>query len=75
MNDNYSRPEWHFKKRLLAGPLVRVIKSHRVLLLSGARQTGKSTLLQNESPFRDWPRITLDDYGALQQARRSPSGL
>ncbi|MBI4726302.1 ATP-binding protein [candidate division TA06 bacterium] len=75
MNNNHSHHEWIYKKRLLAGPLAQALKSHRVLVLSGARQTGKSTLLQNEEPFCGWPYITLDDYEALKQARQSPSGL
>lgn len=75
MNNKHSRPEWIYKKRLLAGPLAQALKSHRVLVLSGARQSGKSTLLQNEQPFCEWFYITLDDYEALKQARQSPNGL
>jgi hypothetical protein len=75
MNKYHSRREWIYKERLLAGPLARAAKSHRVLVLSGARQTGKSTLLQNQAPFRDWHYVTLDDYQTLRQARESPAGL
>lgn len=36
---------------------------------------GKSTLLANEQPFRDWRYISLDDFDALDQARRDPAAL
>jgi predicted AAA+ superfamily ATPase len=44
-------------------------------VLTGARQVGKSTLLANEEPFRDWRYVSLDDYDALDQAHRDPSAL
>jgi predicted AAA+ superfamily ATPase len=44
-------------------------------VLTGARQVGKSTLLANEQPFRSWRYITLDDFDALDQARRTPAAL
>lgn len=75
MNNIYTPNEWKYKKRIVAGQLATALKSHRVVVLSGARQTGKSTLLQNEKPFCDWPYISLDDYQALSQARQSPGGL
>jgi predicted AAA+ superfamily ATPase len=46
-----------------------------VVVLTGARQVGKSTLLANEEPFRDWRYVSLDDYDALDQAHRDPSAL
>lgn len=46
-----------------------------VVVLTGARQVGKSTLLANEAPFSGWRYITLDDFDALAQARRDPSAL
>jgi hypothetical protein len=40
-------------------------------VLSGARQVGKSTLLLNAEPFRNWRFHSLDDFDTLQQARES----
>lgn len=51
------------------------IKDHSVVILTGARQVGKSTLLQNEPPFCDWRFINLDDFDTLAQARRDPASL
>lgn len=51
------------------------LKVSPVIVLTGARQTGKSTLLQNELPFRNWRYITFDDLDVLAQAKRDPEAL
>lgn len=75
MNEYHSDFKLNYKPRLLAELLRKVSKDHPIVVLSGARQVGKSTLLQNESPFKDWRYITLDDYDVLAQARKEPSAL
>lgn len=46
------------------------------VVLSGLRQTGKSTLLQNESAFIHGHRYrTLDDFGILAAAKTNPESL
>jgi hypothetical protein len=56
--------------------LVSALAEARVACLLGARQTGKSTLVQaiarNEHPSR---YVTLDDPGALEAARADPMGF
>ena len=44
-------------------------------MLTGARQVGKSTLLLNASPFRNWRFRTLDDFDTLEQATSNPESL
>jgi len=44
-----------------------------VVVISGARQVGKSTFLQNEFP--DYKYISLDDFSVLQQAKSDPLSL
>ncbi|MCX8117592.1 MAG: ATP-binding protein [Desulfobacterota bacterium] len=44
-----------------------------MVIVSGARQVGKSTFLQNEFP--DFKYLSLDDFSALHQAQRDPSSL
>ena len=46
-----------------------------MVVLTGARQVGKSTLLMEENPFRSWPYVSLDDMDQLDLARRNPVGL
>src|SRR4030043_674846 len=73
MNENHSGHELSYKKRWI-GQLVRsAIKNFPVVVISGARQVGKSTFLQNEFP--DYKYISLDDFSVLQQAKSDPSSL
>lgn len=68
MNTTY-RPRW------LAERLREALDFSPVVVLSGARQTGKSTLLQSEPPFKDWPYLTLDDLDTREAAEKDPGRL
>ena len=46
-----------------------------VAVLTGARQTGKSTLARMLPIGADRSYFTLDDYGVLEQAQREPDAL
>lgn len=46
-----------------------------VTVLTGARQTGKSTLLANEPLFADYAYTTLDDYETRGLARKNPKAF
>lgn len=61
--------------RWLEPRLEEVLKSHPVVVLTGPRQVGKSTLLEHAEFLKDWRYITLDDSDALEQAREDPKGL
>ncbi len=50
--------------------ILSATKSRPVLLLTGARQTGKSSLLQKA--FQDIEYITLDSIQYAQQAKENP---
>ena len=75
MNDNHSSPELKYKPRWIAPVLRNAAKNHAVIVLTGARQVGKSTLLRQESPFSAWKYVSLDDFDNLSQARSEPSSL
>ncbi len=75
MNDNHSQSEGSYRPRWLAGRLRQTIKAHPIVVLTGARQVGKSTLLRNEKPFSTWRQHTLDDLDVLRQAEREPDAL
>jgi predicted AAA+ superfamily ATPase len=51
------------------------LESHPVVILSGPRQVGKSTLLTASKTFAGWRAITLDDVDVLDQAKHDPKGL
>jgi predicted AAA+ superfamily ATPase len=60
--------------RLVAGSLADRLQVMPAVVLTGARQTGKSTLAQELMPE---PRryVTFDDIDALDAARRDPESL
>ena len=61
--------------RLLAEPLARAAGTMPVVVVTGARQTGKSTLVRKLAPARERLYLTLDDLDILDQARSSPEDL
>ncbi|MBL7195287.1 MAG: ATP-binding protein [Desulfobacterales bacterium] len=75
MNDYQSHNELKYKPRWIAPLLRNAAKDHPIVVLTGARQVGKSTLLQQEPPFADWRYITMDDFDTLSQAKSDPSSL
>ncbi len=61
--------------RLLAGPLLHAAGASPVVIVTGARQTGKTTLVQSALAERDYDYLTLDDPDLLEQARAAPDEL
>ena len=51
--------------------ILRVAKSFRVLVVTGPRQVGKSTLLKSLMP-EDMTYVTLDDEKLRQEAKENP---
>ena len=74
MNNYYSQPEYYYP-RWITSSLVQASQDHPIVVLSGARQVGKSTLLLNADPFRQWRWLNMDDYDVLRQARLHPETL
>src|SRR5688500_4333904 len=65
----------HVLPRLLAQPLATALRSFPIVVVTGSRQTGKSTLVRTleESPPR--PYLTLDRLEILERARQQPEAL
>jgi len=62
--------------REIAPRLERALGQFPAIVLSGLRQTGKSTLLQNEAVLvQDRTYRTLDDFATLAAARENPEAL
>ncbi|WP_255592254.1 AAA family ATPase [Thermosulfurimonas sp. F29] len=61
--------------RLVAESLRRALRFSPVVVLTGPRQVGKSTLLRNEPPVKDWPYLTLDDPEVRTLVERAPEEL
>jgi predicted AAA+ superfamily ATPase len=64
---NNIRPRWFVRN------LDSALKLLPVTVVTGARQTGKTTLVKSLSPSRAY--FTLDDMGVLNQAERHPDAL
>lgn len=73
MNNFHSRNELIYKRRWIGPAVKSAIKSFPVVVISGARQVGKSTFLQQEFP--DFRYLSLDDFSTLQQAKSDPTSL
>jgi len=59
-------------KRHAQTALARLSRSFPVVLITGARQTGKTTLLRNSSPTASLPYISFDDTAELLSAKSDP---
>lgn len=63
------------RPRLLTAEVQRLFRSFPVVVLTGARQTGKSTLLTRLLTLPKAHYETLDDLNTLERARREPDAL
>lgn len=59
-----------YKHRILADRLVRLLDHFPIVVISGARQVGKSTLLAHE--LADWDRVVFDPAIDVGNARADP---
>lgn len=59
-----------YKSRILAAKLRRMVGQFPVVVVSGARQVGKSTLLKHELP--DWQAVVFDPVTDVGNARQDP---
>ena len=75
VNGKHSGAEWKYRPRWIEPELARSVADHRVVVLTGARQVGKSTLLEHAPATADWRTHSLDDPDVLRQAEREPEAL
>lgn len=61
--------------RLAADHVQRALAVSPVVAVMGARQTGKSTLVQTLPALQDRLYLTLDDLDVREQARLAPDDL
>jgi uncharacterized protein len=59
-----------YRPRILTSRLKKLVSHFPVVVVSGARQVGKSTLLKQE--FSDWNLVTLDPAVDVGNARADP---
>src|SRR2546428_4193157 len=61
--------------RLAATALAHAASVMPVTVVTGARQTGKTTLVRDLAPAGERPYFTLDDLDVLEQASDAPDDL
>lgn len=54
---------------------IDALKNMPVVVITGMRQTGKSTFLQNQPEFKNRKYISLDDFAQLEAAKNDPDGF
>jgi len=64
-----------YKPREITKTLVESLENMPVVVLSGMRQTGKSTLLLNQPQLKKRRYISFDDFNTLEIARSNPEEL
>jgi predicted AAA+ superfamily ATPase len=64
-----------YKSREITNTLEESLENMPVAVLSGMRQTGKSTLLLNQPQFKKRRYISFDDFNTLEAARNNPEEL
>lgn len=62
-----------YKKRHIQEHLTEIARFFKIVLITGARQTGKTTLLKNLLPHA--PLITLDAHQDIHRAKTSPDNF
>ncbi len=63
------------KNRNIATTIAAALKDTPVVLVNGARQTGKTTLVRDIARKRKAVYVTLDDHGMLHAALNDPAGF
>ncbi len=64
-----------YRSRLVSQALVSDLETFPVVVLTGARQSGKSTLAREGQAFASRPYLTLDDLDVRDQAATAPDDL
>ena len=64
-----------YKFREITNTLKESLENMPVVVLSGMRRTGKSTLLLNQPQFKKRRYISFDDFNTLEAARSNPEEL
>jgi len=79
MNNFYSSNELNHEinyiNRWQSMVLKNSLPNYPVVIITGARQVGKSTFLKNDENLTNWKYITLDDFDLLRQANDDPEVL
>jgi len=65
----------NYRKREIVPLLADAMETMPVVVITGMRQVGKSTLLEQEKLFKGMQYFTLDDFAVLEAVRNDPEDL
>lgn len=61
--------------REISNSIISALDDMPVVVITGMRQTGKSTFLQQQAELQGRKYVTLDDFAQLAAARENPDGF
>lgn len=64
-----------YVERDIASVIPAALRDMPVTVITGMRQTGKSTFLQNNPKLKNRRYVTLDDFAQLEAAKSDPDGF
>lgn len=64
-----------YVRRDIAPTIINALEEMPVVVITGMRQTGKSTFLKKDAGIRKRHYLTLDDFAQLAAAREDPDGF
>ncbi|MBN1101962.1 MAG: ATP-binding protein [Deltaproteobacteria bacterium] len=64
-----------YYRRDIVSLLLQALRDMPVVVISGMRQTGKTTLLRRQEELQDRAFVTFDDFAHLEAARNDPDGF
>lgn len=64
-----------YRERDIAPAVRKALKNMPVVILTGLRQSGKSTFLQNDPFLRGREYFSLDDFETFERVRRNPESF
>jgi predicted AAA+ superfamily ATPase len=62
-------------ERDIAGTITEALSEMSVVVVTGMRQTGKSTFLQNQPELKGRRYVTFDDFVQIEAAKADPDGF
>ena len=64
-----------YLRRDIAGAVDHALGQMPVVVITGIRQSGKSTLVLEDGSFKEREYFTLDDFGVLRTMKENPDAL
>ena len=64
-----------YRERDIAAAVIEALREMPVVVVTGMRQTGKSTFLQNQPELKGRRYVTFDDFAHIEAAKADPDSF